>query len=140
MQGTHFRFQFSKKPNKQQTKRTTQHFPVVLTSARPRLMAKEPGISISPVPYVVLLGFRSQSNSSVRNNCYTAKLCLLTESNALIMKSFQSISLGMKKIINTNLMLFKPWALGSERGNKGIGVFAALHQHQPVFSREASAQ
>lgn len=61
------------------------------------LFRNSEGISVSLVPHVMLLGFHSQSNSSVQNNCYRGKMCLITESNALTMKAFQSIFLGQKK-------------------------------------------
>ena len=129
----------------------SHHLPVVLGAAGPRLMGhtaagrcysgtvKEPGISISPVPYVMLLGFHSQSNSSIQNNCYRGKMCLITGSNALTMKAFQSIFLGQKKKINLNLMLFSSYALSCEKRGKGISIFVVLLHHQPVFSRETNS-
>lgn len=61
------------------------------------ISSREPGGLISPEPSVVLLGFHSQSNSGVQNNCYRGKMCLITGSSTRTMEVFQSIFLGQKK-------------------------------------------
>lgn len=110
--------------SKGKTKKGSLELPAVLAAAGCRLeqqdvssSSREPSALMSPEPSVVLLGFHSQPNNGVQNNCYERKMCLITGSSRWTMETFQSIFLGHKKN-QSKSYAFSSYALSSEKGGK----------------------